>query len=563
MAKMPPLIRIGFTQGNKSSLDPYVVPPNALWKSRNLRVDESGVLRIRRGYRTFIDLPSTGIIQGAVSAFGDILIVHEKKLYRVKDDGTHTEIGDVETKSDDTLVSMIPWVKPQDPEDKNAPSDEVVYILSGNGIYETDGETINLVEPHTPEPGEQPNLLEDEESEGEQNLESGPAKCTIGLVRESLGQRMIVTGNPDWPNTIWMTDPMQGNYYPAVQTINLPNDGSKIVSIAIWYGALIIFRDRDIWAYLRSNELEDGISLVLQDGSVGCTSHRSVVAVPGEGLLFLGGPEGKPDNIYSMRNVQAIEGQVYAAPIANDIQKALIDALSHGTVGVSATYFDNEYRLSIPQNLGEDRVFRLSLRGSIGWYVDSGPRTSQFIPHNGELYAAKWDRAEIIKFSDDWLLDGTDGIPYYVAFRKEDLQPGPSRIKKLYLYVASKGRRTQGNITWLSGALNSHPLNESAEEEVPLVVGTNQTLNVTLLIDGQEFEVKTLKVVSRRTQTLAFGEYEPMQVYEARFRPSLKGHTMQIRIEATTPEEDIALLGYGIEYATRGRIHGSRRGVTV
>jgi len=57
------LERLGFTKGAMPSLDPSVVPTDALWEARNVRIDESGVLRIRPGHLSVSDSLGPGPVQ--------------------------------------------------------------------------------------------------------------------------------------------------------------------------------------------------------------------------------------------------------------------------------------------------------------------------------------------------------------------------------------------------------------------------------------------------------------------------------------------------------------------
>src|SRR5690606_17381295 len=93
--------------------------------------------------------------------------------------------------------------------------------------------------------------------------------------------------------------------------------------------------------------------------------------------------------------------------------------------------------------------------------------------------------------------------------------------------------------------------------------GTDQHLHLTVYVDGRVFRVENLTVVDRHLVAQGLLGYEPVRLYEAVFHPSLEGHFIQIQVDAPGPDEDIAVLGYGIEYATKYRITGRREGVTA
>src|SRR5690606_20283876 len=104
-----------------------------------------------------------------------------------------------------------------------------------------------LVEPYVPQQGEAPNLILG--GDGKQDVNSGPARCRFAVLRASLSQRLVAAGDPVSPNTVYMSAPLDVSYWPATQIIQLPDDGGYITGLAIWYGALIIFRNKDIWAF--------------------------------------------------------------------------------------------------------------------------------------------------------------------------------------------------------------------------------------------------------------------------------------------------------------------------
>lgn len=551
MPKAPTLVRLTFTQGNKSSFDPSVVPPDALWQSRNVTIDESGIIQVAPGFSSIMASLGPGRIQGATEAFGFLFFVWNNTLYKADQDGNVTQIGTGIGASPTDPVTLVRWT---------SGGAEILYVFTGNGIYSSDGTTVSLVTPYTPAAGEQANILRAED--GSQNLQSVPAKSRLVVLRVSTGQRLAVS---DGSNTIWLSEPLNAAYYPANQFINLPADGGHITGLSERYGALIIYRDRDIWAYFKADETDTSSpGPVRQDPSVGCVAPRSIVNVPGIGEVFLGGPQGVVDNVYALQGVAAIENQVRAVPVGDDIKKQLIEACKYGVEDAVGIYFDRQYRLSIPQNLGEDRTFHLSLlQQTPGWFVRSAPRASVWTVFKDKLYAGSWLEGKIYEMDDGSLLYDGAAIPFFVAFRREITQPGPARIKRLYLYLPSKGILSNQTVEFFGGAYGDFSFAEGDQEMVTIILGTHQDLNVTLVTDSQEFSVKNLHVRTRRAQGVILEGYEPVQIYEASFYPSLKAHFLQVRLEANTPRQNIAVLGYGFDHTVKGRIRGIREGVSV
>jgi hypothetical protein len=525
LPRVPELQRRGFNVGVKSSLDPSSIPPNGLWEARNVRSNGSGLLTNRGGVKSFLTSLGNGTIQGAESSFGDILLSWNRSLYRVDDNATSTLLRQAFLGSVDTdEVEMIRWARN---------GSEITYLFAGNGIFETTGANAPLVTPYTPATGEDPNLLND--GVGNQDLTSGPAKSKFAVLRASLSQRIAVAGDPDSPNTVYLSAVLDATYFPTEQIIQLPDDGSKIVGLENWYNALIIFRDTDIWAFFGSDLSDAGASLVLQDSSTGCLTHRSIQNVPNVGLVFLG-----KDNIYALQGVSGIEDQVEAIPIGDDILKYLKKAMSDGLGGVCSIYHDREYKISFPDAVEPERVFVLSLQNQMDWYMDTGPLTSVFVEHENKLYGASRTEGSLHLFDETIRNDEGRSIPFYVAFRREDLSAGIARIKRVLVLVNSKK--------------------------------TIQDLKVTIISDGGEIEVKEFNVKASANSNFSIGEsnigqgaigrMEAVKVYEYHIRPSLKGQFAQIRISSNEPDQEIAILGYAIDHSPSYRAKGSRKEVT-
>ncbi len=553
MPKAPPLVRTGFVQGVKPTLDSLVVPPNALWEARNVRADESGVLRIRRGTTAISTSLGAGPVQGGISAFDVVLFGYGRGLYKLAS-GAYTLITD----SEDTVgsaatdeASFIRWA---------VSGSEIVYMFAGTGIYSTNGTALTLVVPYQPGVGEQVNLIDPSET-GTQVVDTGPARCNLSILRAGLSQRIVVAGDPESPNTVYLSAPLDASYWPANQTIQLPDDGSRITGLANWYGAIVIFRDtgvgNDVWAFFGSDATDANAALVVQTPATGCIASRTIVPVPGLGIVFLGA-----DNVYALQGVAAIENQATAVPLGDDVRRLLRTALTTPT-GVCAIYWEREYRLCFPATLRQEKVFRLSLQNGANWYPDTGPATTIFIPDGTTLYNGSYTEGRLHKFAEV-LYDSGTAIPYYVAFRREALQPGPARIKRLYVYASTKGMTAEEDRAWFGGAFGAEMFHAAITEEVEDITGTVQDLTCTLYIDGAEaLEIETKALNIERTDSTDPLFAEPVRIYETRFLPSLKAQFLQLRVTANEGGQDIAVIGYGIDYAVRTATKGRRDGWTA
>lgn len=539
------IIRLGFTQGVKTQFDPSSVPTNAFWEGYNIAGDESGILRVRGGGKNFNSPIGQKDAQGVIEAFNGFLGVWGREVYRVSSAGVNTKISSspVIGNTEDDLVEMIRWSR------NNL---EIVYIFGGTGIYETDGSTVSLVTPYNPQTGEPPNLIR--AGDGSQDLNSGPAKACMAILRVSLSQRIAVA----YGNTVYLSAPLDGTYFPDNQVIQLPDDGGKIVGLANWYGVLVIFRDKDIWGFFGSDVTATDAALVVQDTSVGCISGRTIASVPGVGLVFLG-----PDNVYALQGVSGIPDQMRAVPIGDDIVKYLLKDMLY-LDGVCGVYYNREYRLCFPGTIEQASTFRLNLKDTPHWYIDTGPRVSQFVIQNNKLYGSRYNRGQLLEFTSNWPFDDDNvAIPFYVSFRREDLQPGPAKITKVLIYALGKGQMAKKPLFFFGSVYNSLTFNTDDRPEVNYLIGTEQNLDIDLVVDGDRMTIQNLDIHVGGVDHITLGIAEPVMIYEARFRPTLKGNFVQLRVKNNNPEEDTAILGYVIEYVPREEVRGRRDGVAV
>lgn len=565
------IIRNSFYQGVKSTVDPLVIPGTSIWKGINVRSDVSGILRLREGSVNIF--PSVGNlpIQGLVYAFEQLLFVFGKNLYKYdRETDVLAQIDNTDLTATETEhVSLLKW---------SSGGEEIVYIFGGMGIFETDGNSVSPITPYVPEAGEETNMLANP---------TGPQDGKIVALKASLSQRIAVAGLPSSPNTVYFSAPLDVTYFPADQVIQLPDDGAVITGMANFQNSLVIFRDKDIWAFFGTDLTDPSAMLVLQDASTGCVAPKTIQHVPDLGICFLG-----RDNIYSLQGLTGIENQAKAISISDDVAIPLRRAISYGKLeDVSAVYFRREYRICFPLADQDERVFRLTLQNGPAWYTDNGPLTNNYIVIKGELFGSYYMQGSLHQISMNTVFDETvyttvawaggqyndfmfnngfssdqyrelTGIPLSVTFKREDLQPGPSRIKRVFLYVNTMGTRQNKYLYQFGNVFNNDLFNTGNVNHATLDTSTEQDFKVTLIVDGNEIQVDFIEVKAKKIHEMFMARSEPIRIFEARLRPSLKGHFMQIRIDSINPGQLISILGYGIDYQPKGRIRGIREGVT-
>lgn len=569
---MPTLVRTSFYEGFKSSLDPTIISETSMWKGYNVRSDISGILRLREGIESVFPSLGGNKIQGAIEAFGIIVFVFDTNVYTFDEENEIvTRLSTISVTPDiDDQVTLLRWSRS---------GSEIVYIFGGNKIYETNGKTVTSVTPYTPTSGEDPNML---------GNEVGPAKAKLATLRASLSQRVAVAGIPGSPNTVYLSSPLDITYFPVSQILQLPDDGGYITGITNWYNALIVFRNKDIWAFFGTDLTDSSASLVLQDGSVGCIAPKTITHVPDLGIVFVG-----PDNIYALSGVTGVENQAKAKPIADDVVNFVQRAIDEGGLEDAAgVYFNREVRISFSRSTHDQRVFRLNLQtNDPAWYMDTGPLSNNYVIKDGELYGSYPTQGSFHRITKDTLFEESTyrkssyfgnlfndnmfnesddrseykeltGIPFSITFRRENLQPGPARIKRIFLYVVAIGSKTKEMITNYGNVFNDFMFNERTAEQVTIDTSNEQNFDLTIYVDGNEIQIDDLKIHSGKLKNQIISHSEPVRVYEARIRPSLKGHFAQLKVESRNAGELIGLLGYGIDYEPKGRIRGIRQGVT-
>jgi hypothetical protein len=293
---------------------------------------------------------------------------------------------------------------------------------------------------------------------------------------------------------------------------------------------LIAYRDaeHDIWAFIGDDVTSTASVLKVQDSSVGCAAGNSIVDVPGIGQVFLG-----PDNFYALQGVSAIPDQYKAVPIGDDIVPYLRRAMSEKC---TATYYDREYVICFYNASEPERVFRYKATKK-SWYIDEAPVAKQYLKCNSKLYytraGALHERASSLR------TDNGKGIPFFAAFAQERLAQGLSRVKKIFVYVNSRE--------------------------------TLQHLNVAVIGDGSQVQTVELNIAAASGADFVIGKSQigvgrigrlsEAKVYEGKVDLD-KCTFVQVRLIGITPDEDIGVVGYSLEFRAKDTMKGIKQGVT-
>lgn len=499
------LDRMGFAGGVKPSYSAVATPKTAIWEARNVDVDDVGVLGIRPGsrleYKTSA-LLVPGSIKGILPVFDTVLGVWRQTLH--KWDGVGWSVVTASNLLADTDVSMEVW---------SEAGAEIAYLHDGAGLWKITTSGVALVIPYEPQSGEEANLLRD--TDGTQDLTSGPAKGRIALFRHGLSSRMAIAHD----NTVYLSAPDNPAYFPFNQMFRLPDDGGHIVSLVMAYGALLIFRDTDVWAFYGSSVTDTGAWLKRQS-RIGCVAPGSIQEVPGMGIVYLG-----PDNIYALQGVSGIEDQYQSVPIGDDIVKYLkFDS------NAASVYYNREYILSFPTAPEPERVFRFKPTSS-SWYIDNGPRAEHFFVKDNHLHFTQ--RGIIYQYSKEFLSDDGTGITFESTFSQERLSQGPAKLRKIFLYAIATETVQKLQLTVTSGGK------------------TVDSTELKMTVPGSQ----AFKIGVSRLGVGYLGRYDEVQIYEGHIRLS-KGSFFQVTVSGMSAGQKIAILGYTLEYSPKQKMKG-------
>lgn len=510
--------RMGHPLGMKGAASATNVPAGAVFFMRNLRSGDRGILKTRPGTALVAPFLGNGRTHLMTSAFDTLVEVWDDDIYKLAAGAWAPLRENWVTVDMAERFDRIRWTDA---------GDEVLYLFTGHGLWRTIATGCAEVVPTEPAGGTPSNLLRADD--GSQSLDSVIAKSTVATMKHGLQLRAACA----YGNRVYLSAPSDPKYWPNNQEIVLPEDGSRVVALAVWYDVLVIFRDTDVWAFIGTDVTDVSAKLVRQ-ATIGCVSRDTVVDVPGWGLTYLG-----PDNVYTLEGLQAISDRVRAVPVGSDIQPQLKQALSESTLqDVCAAFHDGEYRLSVPDYTGADKVFVMQVMSdAVSWGMDTGPASAYLTVLNGQLHSGLAEGGAVVRHDDSILTDCGAPVSIEVYFGQEKL-PTTAKITRMFLVL--QGQETQ------------------------------QNLRVSMVVDGRELSVAAFTVSGQFGADMAIGSgvlgtgrlgrVAELRAYEGRV--SLKGQYIQVSISGGTGLEKIAIAGYVLEVRPKSKMRGQRQGVT-
>lgn len=179
---------------------------------------------------------------------------------------------------------------------------------------------------------------------------SQPANGKIAKFGINFKSRHVVAGNSSSPSTLYYSvtaDPSDfssaGSGSFAVQN----NDGDKITGLCVYQDALFVFKERAIYKMVEDSTgatLFSGVELVTR--GMGCVSHKTIESVEND-IFFLGRKGGGNVSVNVLGNESGYFDVLRTKELSSRIQPDLSNINSSQLERSSAIFYDNKYILAI------------------------------------------------------------------------------------------------------------------------------------------------------------------------------------------------------------------------
>jgi hypothetical protein len=177
---------------------------------------------------------------------------------------------------------------------------------------------------------------------------AGPLNATILM---SVSLRLAAAGMAAYPSTLWFSDYLDGNSWPATQAIGIGEDGDPITCIKKWQKHFLIVGKYQSIYYVDANPSYGKVAAfpVLEiHPSVGCTAKRSMCQV-GQDMFFL-----SRNGVMKVTPQDATDTNVLIPlPVSQPIQDYIHRIRWPIAYKSCACCYNNHYLLSVPINSNE------------------------------------------------------------------------------------------------------------------------------------------------------------------------------------------------------------------
>jgi hypothetical protein len=221
-------------------------------------------------------------------------------------------------------------------------------------------------------------------------------KCTIRtMYGGSNDTRVLLSGNPDYPNRVWRSGIYDATYFPDLGYMDIGSNNEKVVNFSKQYDTCIVFKERSIWNM--SFQIDNTAALFPTkpiNEQTGCIAESSVqiiennpVFLTKKGVYML-----TQSNVRDERNIKLISENVNKSLLAeNNLQNAVsVDYNGKYMLFINGKGYIYDYRadawyfwnninavtflekdsLYFGDNNGT--IYRMSLEGEVEAYLDDG-----------------------------------------------------------------------------------------------------------------------------------------------------------------------------------------------
>lgn len=224
--------------------------------------------------------------------------------------------------------------------------------------------------------------------------------------------RIHITGNPDYPATVYRCSVMDPTYWPEQSSGAVGEDSDKNTGFLVYQTSLLLFKERSIQR--DSFYLTDAGVAVFDwrpiHSTIGCNMPKSIQMVANYPVFcntYKGAHIVVATSVREEKNVMPISGNINGAPY----RPGLLDEDKADLLLTSSVDFDNKYWLNVSDKVyvwdydlspyrGDD--------GALAWFKWDNFNANVWFIRDRELYYGKRDKGEIVHIQQNTSIYGDE-----------------------------------------------------------------------------------------------------------------------------------------------------------
>lgn len=239
--------------------------------------------------------------------------------------------------------------------------------------------------------------------------------------------RLFISGCPDVPHMVFISDVNNGLYYPVNLPVQVPPNSDKITGLKYFHSAIIIFRKNDIhvlYGDTNRSDVGDSFRLKLIDSHTGAVNNTSIQKV--HNYLFFLGSDGVVYSLHTPHtNVDLISTKVISKEI--DLFKEPLDFSVDDLLNACSVFYENEYWLSI-----KDKILVYNY-DYMGWTLYNNINAVSFLIYDNDLLIGDID-GKTLKFGVGYADDYLPYTAYWISKRYDfGVASNYKQFKELYI----------------------------------------------------------------------------------------------------------------------------------